>query len=151
LAGALATGLASVALGDARGEADDAVAIRATMSRYEEALNAADTSKVLPLYTDDGIFMQPYGMPVIGKAAIKKAYDTDFATFRLAVKFDVKEVVQMSPIYAYVRTQSAGTNTINATHAQSHEGNQELFILRKDGGSWLIARYSFSTTNPPHS
>ncbi len=29
------------------------------------------------------------------------------------------------------------------------EANQELFIFRKVGDDWKIARYSFSTTNPP--
>jgi ketosteroid isomerase-like protein len=38
---------------------------------------------------------------------------------------------------------------INDTGATSAEGNQELFIFKKDeDGKWRIARYSFSTTNP---
>jgi ketosteroid isomerase-like protein len=38
----------------------------------------------------------------------------------------------------------------HATGTRSAEANQELFIFSKDGdGSWKIARYSFSTTNPP--
>jgi hypothetical protein len=33
---------------------------------------------------------------------------------------------------------------------KSAKANQELFIFRKvTDGSWKIARYSFSTTNPP--
>ena len=47
-----------------------------------------------------------------------------------------------------MRTNSAGTQKMNATGAVSTEGNQELFILKKaDDGKWRIARYSFSTTN----
>jgi hypothetical protein len=48
-----------------------------------------------------------------------------------------------------VRTNSAGTNKINASRAVGAEGNQELFIFKKGtDGQWRIARYSFSTTNP---
>ena len=55
----------------------------------------------------------------------------------------------MSPEWAFVRTNSAGTNKINATEAAGTEGNQELFIFKKGGdGKWRIARYSFSTTTP---
>jgi hypothetical protein len=55
----------------------------------------------------------------------------------------------MSPEWAFVRTNSAGTNKINATGAVGAEGNQELFIFKKEtDGKWRIARYSFSTTNP---
>ena len=55
----------------------------------------------------------------------------------------------MSPEWAFVRTNSAGTNKNNASGAVVAEGNQELFIFNKgSGGKWQIARYSFSTTNP---
>jgi len=69
--------------------------------------------------------------------------------FALHVKFNIAEVVQMAPDWAFVRTNSAGTMKINATGATSDEANQELFILRKESGEWKIARYSFSSTNPP--
>jgi hypothetical protein len=50
----------------------------------------------------------------------------------------------------FARTNSAGTTLNHATGKTSAEGNQELFIFRKDrDGKFKIARYSFSTTNPP--
>jgi hypothetical protein len=53
--------------------------------------------------------------------------------------------VQMSPTWAFVRTNSAGTNKVNVTGVVSAEGNQELFVFKKDDdGAWKIARYSFS-------
>jgi ketosteroid isomerase-like protein len=56
----------------------------------------------------------------------------------------------MAPGWAFAPTNSAGTVTVNATGAKSAEANQELFIFRKGpDGAWKIARYSFSTTNPP--
>ena len=72
-----------------------------------------------------------------------------FKAITLKVKFAIAEVVVMAPQWAFVRTNSAGTQKINATGATSPEANQELFIFQKgDDGTWRIARYSFSTTNP---
>ncbi len=124
----------------------DEAAIRATMSSYSDALNAGKTAAVLPLYTDDGIFMPPYSQSAIGQNAIRQAYDTVFKE----LKFSIVELVQMAPTWAYVRTNSAGTTAHVSTGKTTSEANQELFIFKKSpGGEWKIARYSFSPTNPP--
>jgi uncharacterized protein (TIGR02246 family) len=127
----------------------DETAIRNVMAAYEAALNASDTQAVMPLYAEDGVFMPQNSQSVIGKAAVRQAYDAVFKAITLKVKFTIAEVVVMSPQWAFVRTNSAGTQKVNATGAVSAEGNQELFIFNKgDDGKWRIARYSFSTTNP---
>jgi uncharacterized protein (TIGR02246 family) len=127
----------------------DEAAIRTVLSSYEDALNASDTEAVMPLYTEDGVFMPPNNPSAVGKAAVRQAYDAVFTAITLKVKFTVAELVTTSPEWAFVRTNSAGTNKINATGAVSLEGNQELFIFKKGAdGKWRIARYSFSTTNP---
>ena len=120
------------------------------LSRYEAALNASSTEAVLPLYAEDGVFMPPFGQSAVGEAELQQAYDAVFKTITLHVKFRIAELVQVAPRWAFARTNSAGTNRINATGAQSSEANQELFIFHKrDDGIWKIARYSFSPTNPP--
>jgi uncharacterized protein (TIGR02246 family) len=127
----------------------DEAAIRAVMSSYEAALNASDTAAVMPLYTEDGVFMAPNNPSAVGTAALRQAYDAVFKAITLKVKFTIAEIIVMSPLWAFVRTNSAGTQKINATGATSAEANQELFIFAKDDdGGWRIARYSFSTTNP---
>ena len=127
----------------------DETAIRGMMAAYETALNASDTQAVVPLYTEDSVFMPQNAESVIGKAAVRQAYDAVFKAITLKVKFTIAEVVIMAPQWAFVRTNSAGTQKINATGATSPEANQELFIFKKgDDGKWRIARYSFSTTNP---
>jgi uncharacterized protein (TIGR02246 family) len=129
--------------------ADHEMAIRTVMSSYETALNGSNTEAVMPLYAEDGVFMAPNKQSAVGKAAVRQAYDAVFKAITLKVKFAIAELVVMSPQWAYVRTNSAGTQTINATGAASREANQELFIFKKgDDGKWRIARYSFSTTNP---
>jgi uncharacterized protein (TIGR02246 family) len=125
-------------------------AVAAVLANYEAALNASDTDAVMPLYSEDGVFMPPYSQSAVGKAAVRKAYDAVFKAITLSVKFNVAEVVEMAPGWVFARTNSTGTTTNHATGAKSAEGNQELFIFKKGAeGGWKIARYSFSSTNPP--
>jgi uncharacterized protein (TIGR02246 family) len=126
---------------------DDA-AIRSVLPSYEAALNSSNT-EVIPLYAEDGVFMAPNFQSAIGKAAVRRAYDAVFKAITLKVTFTIAELVMMSSEWAFVRTNSAGTQKVNASGATSTEANQELFIFKKGGdGGWRIARYSFSTTNP---
>ncbi len=128
----------------------DETGIRATMAAYNAALNGGKTADVLPLYTDDGVFMPPYSPSDVGIAAVKAAYDLVFAELKFNVRFTIAELVQMAPEWAYVRTNSAGTTLHHSTGKTTAEANQELFVLKKGAdGKWRIARYSFSPTNPP--
>ena len=128
----------------------DEMAIRNALASYNKALNGGDTAAVLPLYTENGIFMAPYSQSNIGQAAIRKAYDQVFEELKFNVTFNIAELVQMAPAWAYVRTNSAGTTRHHSTGKTTSEANQELFIFAKaDDGRWRIARYSFSPTDPP--
>jgi uncharacterized protein (TIGR02246 family) len=125
-------------------------AVTALLAKYNDALNASSTDAVMPLYAEDGVFMPPYSPSAIGSEALRKAYDAVFKAIRLNVKFTIAEIVELAPEWAFARTNSAGTTLNHVTGDRSAEANQELFIFRKDGdGSWKIARYSFSSTNPP--
>jgi uncharacterized protein (TIGR02246 family) len=130
---------------------DDEAAIAAVMAEYNDALNASSVEQSLAVYADDGVFMPPFSPSAVGTAAVRQAYIKVFETITLHVKFTIAEIVQMSPTWAFVRTNSAGTNTDHATGKVIAEGNQELFIFTKNAdGHWRIARYSFSPTCPPH-
>lgn len=125
-------------------------AVTALLGKYNEALNASSTDAVMPLYAEDGVFMSPYSPSAVGAAAVRQAYDAVFKAITLNVRFTVAEIAELGPGWAFARTNSAGTTTDHATGNKSAEGNQELFIFRKDhDGAWKIARYSFSPTNPP--
>jgi uncharacterized protein (TIGR02246 family) len=124
-------------------------AVAEVLAAYGAALNASDADAVMPLYAEDGVFMPPYSASAVGVGAVRKAYDAVFKAIKLTVKFNVAEIVEMSPEWVFARTNSAGTTVDHATGATTAEANQELFIFRKDqGGKFKIARYSFSTTNP---
>jgi len=126
-------------------------AVMALLAKYNEALNASSTEAVMPLYAEDGVFMPPYSQSAVGSPAVKQAYDAVFQAITMNVMFTIAEIVELGPGWAFARTNSAGTTTDHASGRTSEEGNQELFIFKKDNdGAWKIARYSFSPTNPPH-
>jgi uncharacterized protein (TIGR02246 family) len=128
----------------------DEAAIRNLLAHYSDALNGGSTAAVLPLYAEDGVFMPPYSSSAIGKEDVRKAYDAVFRELKFDVKFVIAELIVMAPIWAYARTNSAGTTGHSSTGKTTAEANQEVFIFRKgDDGAWRIARYSFSPTNPP--
>lgn len=128
----------------------DRTKIETVLSTYETALNASDADTVMTLYADDGVFMPQHSAPNVGKEAVRAVYDGVFQVIKLDIEFTVDEVLQVAPDWAFARTRSEGFVTVNATGDKGPEANQELFILQKqDDGEWKIARYIFSTTNPP--
>ena len=77
----------------------------------------------------------------------RRSAKAGFRSITLYVKFNIAELVEMSPDWAFVRSNS--TETI-ATDATSAENNQELFICKKlPDGTRKIALYSFSSAGPP--
>ncbi|MCJ1252124.1 hypothetical protein MMC30_009362 [Trapelia coarctata] len=122
--------------------------ITTLLTTYQTALNTASIPTVLSLYTPDAIFMPQHSPSCIGTDAIEKAYTVIFNTIAFDVKFDIKEIVQVAPEWAFARTTSVGRTTGVESRLVREEGNQELFVLRKEG-VWRIARYCFCTVNPP--
>lgn len=144
------TGLVPAPADGVRGPgADAAAAITDTLRRYEVALNASDTGAVVKLYAEDGVFMPQHFPSAVGAAQVQGAYDGVFGTIRLSVAFDIVELVPVAEDWAFARTNSAGTVTVLATGKSGPEANQELFVMQRVQGAWRIARYAFSTTNPP--
>jgi uncharacterized protein (TIGR02246 family) len=129
----------------------DEQAVATVLQRYEDALNQSNVEAVMNLYAPDGVFMAQHYPSSIGADAVRKAYKTVFDTITLKVKFAIAEVHQVAAEWAFVRTNSAGTVTVHASGQSGPETNQELFVFQKINGSWKIARYCFSTTNPPKS
>jgi ketosteroid isomerase-like protein len=48
------------------------------MAAYNAALNGGKTAAVLPLYTEDGVFMPPYSQSAVGRSAVAATYDKVF-------------------------------------------------------------------------
>ncbi len=127
----------------------DEQAVAAVLAKYQNALNQSDTDAVMKLYASDGVFMPQHFPSSVGAVAVRKAYDAVFNAITLTVKFNVAEIHQIAPEWAIARTNSAGTVKVKTTGGGGPEANQELFVFQKIDGTWKIARYCFSTTNPP--
>ncbi len=138
--------LLGVSSGAHAADSDD---IEALLKGYESVLNASDVDGILELYTEDGVFMAPNNPSAVGIEQVEAAYTGVVQAIDLNVEFDIVEIEVISDGWAFARSNSAGTITINATGDKVAEGNQELFVLRKVDESWKIARYGFSTTDPP--
>ena len=120
------------------------------ITAYEKSLNASDSRTALALYGEDPIFMPQYSVALSGRDAVKAGYETVFSTLKLNVNFTIHEVVEMGDL-AYVRTTSAGKSEILAQKTTVKEGNNELFIFRREYGKWKIHRYLFASSSPPEA
>ena len=126
----------------------ETTAIEAPICGYFSALNDSDIEAVLKLYTDDPV-MLPFLLPtVVGPEAVRHNYESTFQQIRFQMHTTIQEVVQMSPEWAFVRTDSAGLFTPIKTGKGAPSTFHELFLLRKGtDGKWRIARYNFSPTS----
>ncbi|WP_410209963.1 YybH family protein [Aquirhabdus sp.] len=127
-------------------------AIITPLLSYQNALNASDVDQVINLYTQDAVFMPQNHLPAVGIEHIRQVYSDIFKLIKLNVKFTIDEVKPIGADWAYVQTRSAGTTQLlqTATLVTLSEANQEVFLMhRESNGKWRIARYIFSTTNPP--
>lgn len=118
-------------------------AIEKLLFSYRDALNTSDVNKVLPLYTNDGVFMPSNAPSAIGQEQVKTAYEFVFSQIQLNIEFYIDEIV-VNEDYAFARTTSKGTTLIHANKQTVAEENRELFVLQKANGQWKIARYMFN-------
>ncbi|HXL56577.1 MAG TPA: SgcJ/EcaC family oxidoreductase, partial [Chitinophagaceae bacterium] len=88
-------------------------AIEQLLFSYRDALNASDVSKVLPLYTRDGVFIPTSAPTAKGREQLKGSYEFVFKTIQIHIEFLVEEIV-VSGDYAYAVTNSKGTALIHA-------------------------------------
>jgi uncharacterized protein (TIGR02246 family) len=124
-------------------QSTEKTAIEKVLFSYRDALNASDVNKVLPLYTNDGVFMPSNAPSAIGQEQVKVAYEFVFSQIQLNIEFYVDEIV-VNGDYAFARTTSKGTTLIHANGQTVAEENREIFVLQKTNGQWKIARYMFN-------
>lgn len=118
-------------------------ALEKLLFSYRDALNTSDINKVLPLYTNDGVFMPSNAPSAIGQEQIKGSYEFVFKTIQLNIEFFIDEIM-VTGDYAFARTTSKGTTLIHANGETVAEENRELFVLQKTNGQWKISRYMFN-------
>lgn len=121
------------------------IAIEKLLFSYRDALNASNVEMVLPLYTQNGVFMPTNAPSAIGQEQVKEAYKFVFSSIQLHIEFFIDDI-NVDGNYAYARTSSKGTTLIHATGQIVPEENRELFVLHKENGDWKIDQYMFNKT-----
>ncbi|MGH8156990.1 MAG: YybH family protein [Rhodanobacter sp.] len=121
--------------------------IQSVLQTYETALNNNDINTILSLYGNEPVFMPQHAPALMGRDAVRAGYEQVFATLKLAVHFDIHEVEEAGD-WAWARTSSAGRTRILGAGIEVNEGNNELFVFRRENGVWKIHRYLFSTNQP---
>jgi uncharacterized protein (TIGR02246 family) len=123
------------------------MSIQTVLKTYETALNNNDIETILGLYGSEPVFMPQNAPALIGRDAVRAGYEQVFATIKLTVRFDIHEV-EAAGDWAWVRTSSAGRTHVLAAGVDVQEGNNELFVFRRENGAWKIHRYLFATSQP---
>ncbi|MGC8383494.1 YybH family protein [Pseudomonas aeruginosa] len=120
--------------------------IQSILQSYETALNANDIDAILDLYGEAPVFM-PHAPALVGREAVRAGYQQVFASIKLQIRFDIHEVEVIGD-WAWARTSSAGRTRLLAEDVEIAEGNNELFVFRREHGHWKIHRYLFATNQP---
>jgi len=120
--------------------------IKKVLFSYRDALNESNVEKVLSLYTENGVFMPSSAPTAIGQEQLKGTYEFVFSNIQLSIEFYIDEI-EIVGEYAFVRSTSKGTTFIHASGETVPEENRELFVLKKENGSWKIDRYMFNKMN----
>ncbi|MBB2751155.1 UNVERIFIED_ORG: uncharacterized protein (TIGR02246 family) [Rhizobium aethiopicum] len=128
---------------------EELAAVEATAVSYLTAFNRADVAAVTATYADDGVLMAPGRPAAVGKDRLAMVYPGVFEKVGFDMTYEIKEVVQTSADWAFVRSATKGTETIKATGDVTPATYEELFLLRKSAsGAWQIARYCTTKTSP---
>ena len=123
------------------------MSIQSLLRSYETALNTGAIEAIVDLYGSEPVFMPQHAPALVGRDAVRAGYEQVFATIKLDVRFEIHEVEEAGD-HAWARTSSTGRTKVLATGEEVAEGNNELFIFRREHGVWKIHRYLFATTQP---
>ena len=73
------------------------------LSAYQDAVNKGSAEDCAKLYTQDSVVMPQHSPSCVGVADVRKTFESLFETIEFDVKFDVQEIVPVSPEYAFAR------------------------------------------------
>ena len=123
----------------------DKNAIEKLIYQYGDAINSSSVEKVLAVYTKDGVLMGQAAPTASGQEQLKGTYEYVFSQIKLNLTFTILEVT-IDRDYALVRSESAGTTTVLSNNQSGPDAYRELFVVKKENGSWKIARYMYNKT-----
>ena len=119
----------------------DAQAIRQATTTLETAFNAKEVDKILPLYTDNSVFMPPNKPLLRGRGPLKGFYEGLLNGGSTDLKLTPEDVAGHGPL-AY---ESGSYSMMNGS---THDRGKFLFVFRNMGGNWKIEYTSWSSDLP---
>jgi uncharacterized protein (TIGR02246 family) len=114
--------------------------IKKLIATYFEKLKVADAESISLLYSEDGVMMPPGFPTVTGREQVKKFYTMALGKKSFNMNTEIAEILEDSNIVV-VRTLSKGTSVTIETNQTVNEDSKELFVLKKAGTEWKIARF----------
>jgi ketosteroid isomerase-like protein len=112
---------------------------------YEKALKASDAQLASSLYATDGVFMPSAAPTSTGTVNIKAAYEYVFSLIQPDIKFTIDSfTIFVENDLAYTTSTSTGTSLLKATGEHVPEINREIFVFKRESGTWKIFKYMFN-------
>jgi uncharacterized protein (TIGR02246 family) len=146
----LLASVAFAAVGSASAQttgAGDPAQLVTIMERYAAALRTNNVEALVALYTADGVFMREDLPAVVGRDALRAAYQKVFATLKVDLGFAIQET-EVAGDMAWLRSTSKGRIKTLATGVDADESFNSLVVFRRDGATWKICCYLYASNKP---
>jgi uncharacterized protein (TIGR02246 family) len=127
----------------------EAAAIAASFSALEKAFNQSDAEGVEKLCTSDAVMMAPDSPDVVGSEEIRKYHQHLFEALSVELGIKATEIQQIAPDWILARDSVSGAGKLKASGQSVPLNGHGLYAFRKMNGAWKIARFSFSSIDPP--
>ncbi len=132
----------------ATGQSNDIDAIRRLEEDWRTGWLAGDTDALLALFADDPVLM-PWGQPAVsGKETIRSLYQAVFREYSFKSETKVMEIESSGDLGFFWCTYKM-TATPKAGGSHLEEEGKSMFIVKRERGSWKIARLIDNSDRPP--
>jgi uncharacterized protein (TIGR02246 family) len=139
--------LAAFVVAQARDTAKDEEAIKKVIDGLNESFQKRDAKLRASLFTEDGVFINAFGVQREGKAAIEQFWKELFATGTFSqteVKITDMRIRFLNPGVAIVDRfeEATGQRGIETKRLLPPRRIHLTLIMKRDGDRWLMAYYS---------
>jgi ketosteroid isomerase-like protein len=119
--------------------------IAEVLKGYALAINDAQTASIAAFYSEEGLFM-PEGFKTLTKQDL---YPEKSSNFLRKTDFKIEytiEKIEVEENFAFVSVTAKTSKKQSATNDAVMKQTRDLFVLRKEEGSWKIYRYIFNNS-----
>lgn len=128
---------------------EDECAIRALISEWQEATAAGEADRLLPLMSDDVVFLTQAQPPMCGRQAFIAAFEEGLKHYRIESHGEIREL-HIAADLAYCWMYLSVTVTPHRQGLPMRRSGNTLSILRKQPErGWLIVRDANMLTPQP--